>query len=229
MEALKPKNHKKKGINKQTLKNVFLSEYFILILSILYFICVIPFAPRIIMRSNLLNLLSNMWPLLVIAIGQTYVLLLGGIDLSQVSVIGVTSVIGTALMSNNFDPNIFSKTPLWGWLINENGGPLAGNVMAVPISILIMLVIGTLIGLFNGFFVANFRMPPFMVTLVTQMFLLSFAIYLTQSRNIMGLPESFSEFGKGGFGIFSYAAIFTIVIAVIASIILSQLVLEKEL
>lgn len=227
MSALKSETYRQKKPAKQVIQRMFLSEYFILIMSLIYFVCVIPFAPRIISQSNLLNLLSNLWPLLVIAIGQTFVLLLGGIDLSQVSIIGVTSVIGTALMSNSFDPAIFEGTPLWGWLINENGGPLAGSAASVPVSIFVMLIIGTLIGLFNGFFVARFKMPPFMVTLVTQMFLLSFAIYLTQSRNIMGLPESFSAFGTKSLGFIPYAAIFVVLIALGTHFILAKMVLGK--
>ena len=87
----------KKKTAKQIVMSMFMSEYFIFYLTVLCFVCVIPFVPRIITRSNLLNVMSNLWPLLVVAVGQTFVLLLGGIDLSQVSVIGVTSVIGTVL------------------------------------------------------------------------------------------------------------------------------------
>lgn len=218
---------KRKG-PKRWIQGMFLSEYFILYLTILCFVCVIPFVPKIITRSNLLNVMSNLWPLLVVAVGQTFVLLLGGIDLSQVSIIGVTSVIGTVLMSSSFNEGIFSSTPLWGWLIGPKGGPLAGSSAAIPLCILAMLVVGTVIGMFNGFFVAQFKMPPFMVTLVTQMFLLSFAIFLTQSRNVMGLPEGFKKLGKGYIGgVIPYAAVLTLIITIIGYFILSRLVLGK--
>ena len=218
----------KKKTAKQVVMNMLMSEYFIFYLTILCFVCVIPFVPRIITRSNLLNVMSNLWPLLVVAVGQTFVLLLGGIDLSQVSVIGVTSVIGTVLMSSSLKEDIFSSTPLWGWLIGPEGGPLSDSSMAIPLCILVMLMAGTLIGMFNGFFVARFKMPPFMVTLVTQMFLLNFAIFLTQSRNVMGLPEGFKELGKGSLGgIIPYAAILTLTVTAIAYFILKKLVLGK--
>lgn len=61
------------------------------------------------------------------------------------------------------------------------------------------------------------------------MFLLSFAIYLTQSRNVMGLPQSFTAFGTGSLVFIPYAAVFTIVIALAAHFILSKLVLGKWL
>ncbi|QDW75349.1 ABC transporter permease [Lachnospiraceae bacterium KGMB03038] len=212
----------------QIIQKLFLSEYFILYLTILCFVCVIPFVPKIITQSNLLNVMSNLWPLLVVAVGQTFVLLLGGIDLSQVSIIGVTSVMGTVLISDSFNEGTFASTPLWGWLIGADGGPLAGSAMAIPVCILVMLLVGTLIGLFNGYFVAEFKMPPFMVTLVTQMFFLNFAIFLTQSRNVMGLPEGFKEIGKGSLGgIIPYAAILTVTVTVIGWFILAKLVLGK--
>lgn len=228
MGVLTKKTQTKKKNPKQIVQSMFLSEYFIFYLTVICFVCVIPFVPKIITRSNLLNVMSNLWPLLVVAVGQTFVLLLGGIDLSQVSIIGVTSVIGTVLMSDSFNEGIFSATPLWGWLIGPDGGPLAGSSLAIPVCILVMLLVGTLIGIFNGFFVAQFKMPPFMVTLVTQMFLLSFAIFLTQSRNVMGLPDGFKELGKGYLGgIIPYAAILTLIITVIGYFILSKLVLGK--
>ena len=60
-----------------------------------------------------------------------------------------------------------------------------------------MLVAGTAIGLFNGYFVAAHRMPAFMVTLVSLMLFSSAAIWLTQSQNIVNLPAGFTNLGAG--------------------------------
>lgn len=141
MGVLTKKTQTKKKNPKQIVQSMFLSEYFIFYLTVICFVCVIPFVPKIITRSNLLNVMSNLWPLLVVAVGQTFVLLLGGIDLSQVSIIGVTSVIGTVLMSDSFNEGIFSATPLWGWLIGPDGGHLAGSALAIPVCILVMLLV----------------------------------------------------------------------------------------
>ena len=61
-----------------------------------------------------------------------------------------------------------------------------------------MLAVGCLIGALNGFFIARFRMPAFMVTLVSLMlFWRRPAIWLTQSQNIVNLPPDFIRLGSG--------------------------------
>ena len=54
-----------------------------------------------------------------------------------------------------------------------------------------------LVGLLNGVFIARFKLPSFMMTLVTLMFFSSAAIWITQSQNIVNLPESFTQLGSG--------------------------------
>jgi ribose/xylose/arabinose/galactoside ABC-type transport system permease subunit len=141
--------------------------------------------------------LLNVWPLLAVATGQTFVLIIAGIDLSQGSIMAITSVLGASLITTAVDPLLFEKTPLWGLVLKENGGLLAGNSLAVPIAVIVMLLVGTLIGLLNGLAITRFKMPPFMVTLVSLIFFSAFAIYLTQSQNISNLPDDFLRLGEG--------------------------------
>ena len=77
--------------------DVFLSDYFVLYMSLAYVAVLAPFLPVLLNPANLSNVLSNMWPLLVVAVGQTFVLAIAGIDLSQGAVVGLTSVIGAML------------------------------------------------------------------------------------------------------------------------------------
>lgn len=178
-------------------RRVLLSEYFILYLLITYFIILIPFLPTIATPSNITNLLSNTWPLLAVAIGQTFVLIIAGIDLSQGAVIGLTSVVGAVIMATQASPEVLSNSPLWGTLLTEQGGLLAQSDWAVPVGILAMLGVGALVGFLNGFLISRFNMPAFMVTLVALTFFSAFAIFLTHSENIRNLPESYIQLGKG--------------------------------
>jgi ribose/xylose/arabinose/galactoside ABC-type transport system permease subunit len=75
------------------LRKVLLSQYFVLYLSVIYFLVLVPFVPRIASPQNLGNIFSNMWPLLAVAIGQTFVLIVAGIDLSQTSIMALASVV----------------------------------------------------------------------------------------------------------------------------------------
>lgn len=177
--------------------DLILSDYFVLYLSLAYFVVLVPFLPTLANPANLSNLLSNMWPLLVVAVGQTFVLTVGGIDLSQGSVIGLTSVVGAMLVATSGSAAVLGNAPIWGTIITEDGGLLAGSQGALWLGIGAMLLAGLLIGAFNGVSVAYLNMPPFMVTLVGLIAFGAFAIWLTQSENIRPLPESFIELGKG--------------------------------
>ena len=64
------------------LRRLLLSEYFILYLTIAYFVVMAVFFPDLASPRNLSNQLSNVWPLLAVAIGQTFVIIIVGIDLS---------------------------------------------------------------------------------------------------------------------------------------------------
>lgn len=208
-----------------TIQRLLLSDHFILFLSLFYFFVLWLFIPRITGTRNLANLSSNMWPLLTLVIGQMFVLIVGGIDLSQTSIMAVTSVLGAMVMSSRLDPRLFEKNALWGTVLSENGGLLGGSAWALPLGISAMLLTGALIGLLNGLSVAKLKMPPFMVTLVSMFFFSGLAIYLTRSENIMYLPEGFIAIGRGSAGSFFVA----LVLAVLAWLVLSRMVLGKWL
>jgi ribose/xylose/arabinose/galactoside ABC-type transport system permease subunit len=152
------------------------SEYLVLILCGALALTLAPFAPGLLSIGNLNNVVANLLPLLVVAVGQTIVLIVGGIDLSATATIALASVIG-------------------GMAANMETGWFAGQPFATPLAILLMLLLGAAIGGFNGFAVTKLRMPAFMVTLTTMMFVSGLAIWLTRSKNISGLPTTFTMLG----------------------------------
>jgi len=214
---------------RQFFRNILLSENFILYLSIFYFLILIPFVPNIASQTNLENLLSNIWPLFAVAIGQTFVLIIAGIDLSQGAIISITSVVGAMFIAQKADPIVFDKSPIWGSILFENGAIFAHSPYGIPIALIAMLLTGILIGLLNGTVIAYFKIPAFMVTLVSQMLFGAAAIFIVKSENIINLPESFISIGTGGFGIISYALIITVILAIISQFILSRTVFGRWL
>ena len=179
------------------LSGLLLSDFFVLYLSLAYVLVLIPFLPTLAMPANLSNVLSNMWPLLVVAVGQTFVLTIAGIDLSQGSVAGLTSILVAMLIATSAPEQVLGHTPVWGLVLSEAGGPLAGVPMGTWVAIAIVLFVAALIGFANGVAIAVLRMPAFMVTLVGLIALSAFAIWLTQSNNIRELPDDFINLGKG--------------------------------
>jgi len=153
------------------------SGYLVLLLCGLLVVGLAPFTPGLLSPENLENVLANLLPLLVVAVGQTLVLISGGIDLSATSTIALTSVVG-------------------GMVMNASDGWLAPHSFAAPVAVLLMLLFGGLIGGFNGLSVTKLRMPAFMVTLTTMMLFSGLAIWLTKSRNIPGLPANFTILGN---------------------------------
>jgi ribose transport system permease protein len=158
------------------LRRALLSDYFVLALCLLYAAAVAPIAPGFLSVENFGNVLATLLPLLVVALGQTIVLIGGGIDLSVTAVIGLASVTGALAM-------------------NEDTGWLAHRGLAAPAGIAVMLAIGAAVGACNGLSVARGRMPPFMVTLATMTGFSGLAVWLTQSKAINALPSAFTMLG----------------------------------
>jgi len=216
-----------RGVAWRLIRHGLLSENFVLYLSIVSFAALYLFMPYIASGRNLANISSNMWPLLALVLGQMFVLILGGIDLSQTSIMALTSVVGGMLMTTQLNPTLFEKSPLWGILLSPEGSPISGTALAVPVGIVAMLTVGMLVGLLNGLAVAKFRMPAFMVTLVSMMFFSGLAIYLTKSENIMYLPGGFMMLGSGEIGPIPYSFFVVFALGVVAHIVLKHTVLGR--
>lgn len=106
----------------------------------------------------------------IVALGMTFVIGTGGIDLSvggQVTIIGVLSA-----------------------MMYTRGFP-------VPALVPFMICLGILIGLFNGVLITYLKLVPIMVTLATQLAAFGFALYLTEGRQFLIKDETFKFFGLG--------------------------------
>jgi ribose/xylose/arabinose/galactoside ABC-type transport system permease subunit len=151
---------------------VFLSEYLVLILAAVYCAALAPFTPRFATWENLHSVLLTLLPLFIVAVGQTVVMITGGIDLSQTSILALCSIAAA-------------------WAMTAVSG-----AAGIPAGILAALVAGLLVGAVNGLAVAWLRLPAFIATLTTMMFFSGLAIWLTRSQNIGNLPHSFNAAGS---------------------------------
>jgi ribose/xylose/arabinose/galactoside ABC-type transport system permease subunit len=188
------------------LRRLLQSEYLILALSLAYFAALAPVVEGFASSENLANMLAAMAPLLIVAVGQTLVLVSGGIDLSMTSVIALASVTGSML-------------------ITRDGGWLGDTVLAVPAGIVVMLAVGFAVGSINGSLVAWARMPPFIVTLTTMMFFSGLAVWLTQSKSIYDLPPGLLLIGKRLW----IAASLAVLVAAAAHVALSRTLYGRRL
>jgi len=198
------------GINRSIWSRILVSEYLIFYICVLYYLVILLFKPEFASFENTQNNFANMLPLLTVAVGQTVVLITGGIDLSVIAIIPMASVLGA-------------------WIMTDDGGVLAGHPWAAPVAIICMLAVGTLLGIINGSLITVFSMPPFIVTLATQMFFVGLAVWLVQSENIYPLPKAFNLIGSGRvFGV-PYALIVTGPVVLAAHFLLTRTLMGKWL
>jgi len=122
--------------------------------------------------NNLINLLrqASLWS--IIAVGQTFVIITAGIDLSVGAVVGFASVIVALLLTGG--------VPIW-------------------ISIVLTLLVGVAIGLFHAFGILRLGLPPFIMTLATLTALRGIGLLITNGATISGLPDPFTNFSVESF------------------------------
>ncbi|WP_353215092.1 ABC transporter permease [Salinisphaera hydrothermalis] len=152
-------------------------------------------SPFFLTESNMLTLLNSIAVIAVLSIGQTFVIVTAGIDLSQGSVVGLSGIIGAQVMTAT--------------------GSITLGVIAAIAS-------GVAVGLFNGVLTAFTRVPAFIATLGTLSIAGGGALLLTGGQPIYQLPAAFNDFGTAAIGILPYIMIVSIVLAVIAQVVLSR-------
>ncbi|CAN5198827.1 ABC transporter permease [soil metagenome] len=196
------------------LRRLILSEYLVLLLTLVYFLVMWAIVPEIATTDTLLDILSAMMPLLVVAIGQTFVLIVAGIDLAAPSVIAMASVVGASVMTGD-------------------AGYASGTGLEIPLGILAFLAVGGFIGTFNGLCTTRFNMPSFIVTLTTMMFFSGAAIWYTTTQtdasSIGNLPVYFVAIGQGQIGGVPYSLSVVLAVAAIAYFILTKTVYGRWL
>lgn len=118
--------------------------------------------------NNLLTVATQTAVIAIIAVGQTYVMITAGIDLSIGSNIALAGMVSALAMR--------ASAP-------------------VPLAVILGLGSGALVGLINGVFVAIGNLPPFIATLGTMTAVRGLSLTLTQGIPISGLPKSFTFWG----------------------------------
>jgi ribose transport system permease protein len=132
------------------------------------------FAPHFASLENLTNIFTQISINTVIAVGMTFVILLGGIDLSVGSVLALATVVG-------------------GLVITRES---LSTGVAILLAVVASMLVGMACGLFNGFVSERWRIHSFIVTLGMLNIARGAALQISGSRTIFSFPESFNEVGS---------------------------------
>jgi ribose transport system permease protein len=151
--------------------------------------------PHFLTVSNLLNVAEQTSINAIVAVGMTFVILSGGIDLSVGSLVALSGVmLGTAI---------------------QNDGPIA---LGIPLA----LVIGTLCGSINGVLIVRGGLPPFIVTLGMMSIARGAALVYTEGRPVSGFDEAFRAIATGRIGFIPAPVIITGVVYLGAHLVLTR-------
>lgn len=137
--------------------------------------------------TNWLNILRNNAPVGIIALGMTFVIISGGIDLS----VGSTLVAVGAMVMMVVDGSATGLLASMG----------ITGVPAYIIAIAVGLVFGALLGWLNGVLIAHGKLPPFIATLGTMQIFRSVTQHLTQHAN-PSVPKGFLQIANLKIGSF---------------------------
>ncbi|MBP1924312.1 ribose/xylose/arabinose/galactoside ABC-type transport system permease subunit [Sedimentibacter acidaminivorans] len=144
--------------------------FFVLILLVAFLTSKSPF---FFTWNNIRNILDNTSLQLILAIGMTFVISSGGIDLSIGSVVALS---GIAI----------------GLMLNAGVPIIVAAMMGV--------LLGGVLGAFNGFLISEFKIASFVVTIGSMSLYRGISLVITKGQPIYGFPSGFTFFGKGNLG-----------------------------
>ena len=153
-------------------------------------------SPVFLSATNILNIIRQVSMIGIAAVGSTFVILTGGIDLSVGSQVTFVNIVCAYLMVKLGFPPV--------------------------ISVFISIAIASCLGLIIGLMITKIKMPPFIVTLGFMSILSGAALIISKGLPIFGFPKSFSILGQGYLWLIPIPIIIMIVFIGIGSFVLNK-------
>ena len=152
-----------------------IGKYGVYIALVLLFLVMSIASPSFLNVTNLLNILKQNSVYGVIAVGMTFVIVTGGIDLSVGAIVALSACFATSLAQK-------------------------GTSVPVLFAMLVGLMFGVACGAFSGFFISVANIPAFIATLATQTIARGIVFVFTDGRPITGVTDAYRFLGKGSVG-----------------------------
>jgi len=157
-------------------------------------------SPYFLRADNLINVLMQASINLIIALGMTFVISTGGIDLSVGSIVGLAGMI----MAKSL---------------------IAGN--SLPLTILLTLLSGIAMGTVNGLLITRVKLPPFIATLGTMSVYRGITLISNEGKPAYGLSSQMLRSIAGRIGSIPIPVIIAFVSAIIAYFILTRTIIGE--
>jgi inositol transport system permease protein len=174
------------------------SIFFILI--VIFVLCSV-FVDGFFTQANLTNVLRQITVVTILALGATFVIILGHINVAYGSEIALTGCVACAVML------------------------ASGSVMY---AVLAALALGLAIGCINGYIITKFRIPAFIMTLAVTTVARGSALLFTKGAPITGMDPKFLVIGQGNLGFMPVSVLILIVLFVITWVLLNKTVFGRH-
>lgn len=148
-------------------------------LMIAFFIIVVPLSggATFLTLRNAMNILVAITPVLLLGLGQTFVIISAGIDLSVGWVMSLASVVSAHAIRASFNA----------------GAPL---FLAATLGFLAAVAASAGVGLVNGLIIAKLKVPAFIVTLGSSFIVRGMALLFSENTTVIGLPADIRDYGN---------------------------------
>jgi len=143
-----------------------------LALMILFFVVTVPVfsSATFVTVRNSQNILVAIVPIVLLGLGQTFVIISAGIDLSVGWVMSLGSVLSALAIRDSYNMG----APIW---------------LAVILGLLAGALGGAAVGIINGTIIAKLKVPAFIVTLGTSFIVRGMALLMSENTTVIGLPD----------------------------------------
>lgn len=177
-----------------------LRTFIVLILVLIYFSIM---APNFLSMANVVILTKHVTIYAILAIGMTFVVLTGGIDLSVGAIVGLTGMVAGGLIYKGLHIPFLHMTIYFH----------------LPMVIIITLIVGMLCGALSGFLVTRFKVAPFIATLGVLYIARGSALLLSDGKTFPNLSGK-EELGNTGFPLIGSGTILGIPVSIVILIVL---------
>ncbi|MBI0579332.1 ABC transporter permease [Neobacillus cucumis] len=182
------------AINLGNLGRVF-AKYGIYIAFAILFVILSVSSESFLTTTNLINILRQVSIIGIVAIGMSFIIITGGIDLSVGSIMALSAVVAASFAKADTSYSLF-------------------------IPIIVGMAVGLACGLINGVLVAKWKVAPFIATLGMMTAARGLAMVYTDGRPVIGLSNSYNHIGSGSFLNIPIPIIAFIIIALIGIFLL---------
>lgn len=171
--------------------------------------------------ANILNILQQASPRMFLALGVAGLILLTGTDLSVGRMVGMGMVTATIIMHNGINTG-----GVFGHIFDFTGLPAAGKAI---IALVVCIILTTVFSMIAGFFMARFKMHPFISTMANMLIIFGLVTYATKGVSFGAIESTIPNMFIPQIGGFPTIILWAVVAVVVVWFIWNKTTFGKNL